>query len=124
MKLPFRIDRNSAEPLIAQFAHGVARGIETGFWKTGEILPTLDEFAVAAGVSLIVVRLAIRRLVDEGQVNPRPGIGTVVLDRSVKLWRGHVVIVDFETRSNFFFSRVSGILRERHRPGQPAPDAG
>ena len=113
MKLPFEIDRNGAEPLTSQIEHGVVRGIETGFWKPGDILPTLDEFAAATGVSLIVVRNAIRRLVDAGRINPRPGIGTVVLDSSTRLWRGHVVIVDFETRSNFFYSRVSGILRER-----------
>ena len=113
MRLPFRIDRTAAEPLIAQMAHGIARGIETGFWKPGDVLPTLDAFARSAGVSLIVVRQAMRRLADEGRINPRPGVGTVVLEGSVRPWRGHVVIVDFETRSNYFFSRVSGILRER-----------
>ena len=113
IKLPFEIDRNGAEPLTSQIEQGVVRGIETGFWKPGDILPTLDEFAAATGVSLIVVRNAIRRLVNEGRVNPRPGVGTVVLDSSTRLWRGHVVIVDFETRSNFFHSRVNGILRER-----------
>jgi DNA-binding LacI/PurR family transcriptional regulator len=113
MKLPFDIDRNGAEPLTSQVEHGIVRGIETGFWKPGDILPTLDEFAAATGVSMIVVRNAIRRLVDAGRINPRPGVGTVVLNSSTRLWRGHVVIVDFETRSNFFYSRVSGILRER-----------
>ena len=113
MKLPFEIDRNGAGPLTSQIEHGVERGIETGFWKPDDILPTLDEFAEATGVSLIVVRNAIRRLVDAGRINPRPGVGTVVLDSTTRLWRGHVVIVDFETRSNFFYSRVSGILRER-----------
>ena len=113
MKLPFEIDRNGAEPLTSQIEQGVVRGIETGFWKPGDILPTLDEFAAATGVSLIVVRNAIRRLVDAGRINPRPGVGTIVLDSSTRLWRGHVVIVDFETRSNFFHSRVNGILRER-----------
>ena len=113
IKLPFRIDRDSSEPLISQFAHGLARGIETGFWKPGDVLPTLDEFAAAAGVSVIVVRHAVRRVVKDGLVNPRPGVGTVVLDGMKRLWRGHVVIVDFEMRSNYFFTRVSGILRER-----------
>lgn len=113
LKLPFEINRNGAEPLTSQIEQGVVRGIETGFWKPGDILPTLDEFAAATGVSLIVVRNAIRRLVDAGRINPRPGVGTVVLDSATRLWRGHVVIVDFETRSNFFHSRVNGILRER-----------
>lgn len=113
LKLPFEIDRNGAEPLTSQVEHGIVRGIETGFWKPGDILPTLHEFAAATGVCLIVVRNAIRRLVDAGRINPRPGVGTVVLDSSTRLWRGHVVIVDFETRSNFFYSRVNGILRER-----------
>ena len=113
IKLPFKIDRKGAATLISQFVDGVAYGIETGFWKPGDILPTLDEFASATGVSSIVVRHAIRRLVKKGLVNPRPGVGTMVLDDSSRLWLGHVILVDFETRPNFFFSRISGILRER-----------
>ena len=58
MKLPFEINRNGAEPLTSQIEQGVVRGIETGFWKPGDILPMLDS--------------------------------------STRLWRGHVVIVDFE----------------------------
>ena len=123
VKLPFEVDRNGAEPLTSQIEHGILRGIETGFWKPGDILPTLDEFAAASGVCLIVVRNAIRRLVNAGRINPRPGIGTVVLDSSTRLWRGHVVIVTFETRSNVLYSRVNGILRERLIRGNYLPSA-
>ena len=111
MRLPFELDRNSVESLTSQLARGVSQGVSTGFWKPGDILPSLDDFAAATGVSQIVVRHAMRRLAAEGVVNPRPGIGTVVLDPSSRIWRGHVAIVDFETRSNFLVSRVSGILR-------------
>lgn len=111
MRLPFELDRNSVESLTSQLARGVSQGVSMGFWKPGDILPSLDDFAAATGVSQIVVRHAMRRLAAEGVVHPRPGIGTVVLDSASRIWRGHVVIVDFETRSNFLFSRVSGILR-------------
>ena len=111
LRLPFELDRNSAESLISQLVRGVSQGIGTGFWKPGDILPSLDEFAAAAGVSLAVVRGAMRRLADQGVVNPRPGVGTVVLEPSSRLWRGHVIVIDFETRSNFLFSRMSGTLR-------------
>ena len=112
MKLPFDIDRGSADSLISQLARGISKGVETGFWRPGNILPSLDEFSESAGVSLAVVRGAMRRLVEQGLVNPRPGVGTVVLDPSSRLWRGHVAVIDFETRSNFLFSRMSGMLRE------------
>ena len=112
MELPFEIDRDSAESLISQLVRGISQGIVTGFWKPGDILPSLDEFAENAGVSLSVVRHAMRRLSDQGLVNPRPGVGTVVLAPGSRLWRGHVVIIDFETRSNFLFSRMSGMLRD------------
>lgn len=113
VNLPFRIDRKSAEPLISQFARGVVRGMEMGVWKPGDILPTLDEFAAATGVSLIVVRRAIKKLVNDGLVNPRPGVGTVVLESSLRHWRGNVIVVDFEVRSHYFVSRVSGMLRDQ-----------
>ena len=113
IRLPFKIDRRSKEPLIAQFARGVMHGIEVGFWKPGDILPTLDEFSAAAGVSMIVVRHAIKKLVADGLVNPRPGIGTVVLDSSLRLWRGNVIVLDFEVRSQYYLSRVGGMLRDQ-----------
>ena len=111
--LPFAVDRNGGESLTSQIENGVARGIETGFWKPGDILPTLDELAGAAKVSLIVVRHAMSRLVARGLVKPHSGIGTVVLDGNSRLWRGHVAIITFETRSNFFLSRIHGILQEQ-----------
>ena len=112
VKLPFDIDRGSADSLISQLARGISQGVETGFWRPGDILPSLDEFSESAGVSLAVVRGAMRRLVEQGLVNPRPGVGTVVLDPASRLWRGHVAVIDFETRPNFLFSRMSGMLRE------------
>ena len=113
IKLPFTIERGEATPMVAQLTGGIAQAIESGFWKPGEALPTLAEFVEKLGVSQIVVRQAIRRLVKDGFVNPRPGVGTVVNDRNAKIWRGQVLVVDFEMRLNYFYSVISGILRER-----------
>ncbi len=64
MKLPFEIDRNGAEPLTSQIEHGVERGIETSFWKPGDILPTLDEFADAVRDIVLLGRAEPQKLHD------------------------------------------------------------
>jgi len=110
-RLPFSVDRNRPEPLISQVAVGLGRAIETGFYPAGTVLPTLVELSEGLGVSMIVVRAAMRRLVREGLVNPRPGLGTVVLSHATRLWRGNVVIVSAELRDNIFNATLSGILR-------------
>ena len=111
--IPFTVDRGVSEPLTAQLAGGLARGIESGFWKAGDMLPKLEDLAAETGVSMIVARHAMRQLVREGLVIPRPGFGTFVAERATRIWRGTVLIVDFEPRPNYSYSRISGILRER-----------
>lgn len=111
-RLPFTVDCNSRLSFTEQIADGLRRAIEAGFFKVGDVLPTLDELVELTGVSSIVVRGAVRRLVKDGLVNPRPGIGSVVLGRHDRLWQGRVLIVTTEFKDNNLFATMIGILRE------------
>lgn len=111
-KLPFSIERNSRISYTEQLADALKRAIDSGAFREGETLPTLDELSKLTGVSLMVVRAAIRRLVKEGFVNPRPGIGSIVLGRRDRLWHGRVLLVTTEFRDNYMIGTMVGILRE------------
>ena len=111
-KLPFAIDRHSRVTYTDQIADGFRRAIESGTIRAGDVLPTLDELVALTGVSSIVVRRAVRRLAKEGLVNPRPGVGSVVLARQDRLWQGRVLIVTTEFRDNDLFATMIGILRK------------
>lgn len=54
-------------------------GIIRGKYKVNECLPSQDKLAVIMGVSRPVVREAINRLAVHGYVEPRQGVGTMVL---------------------------------------------
>ncbi|MBB6549432.1 FadR/GntR family transcriptional regulator [Nonomuraea rubra] len=57
------------------------RGIGSGEWRPGELLPSEGELAVRFGVSRTVVREAISRLRAAGLVETRRGRGSSVLAR-------------------------------------------
>ena len=92
-KLPFSVNRDDSQTLVAQVSDGLRQAIVSGYYKVGEVLPSSYELVEKLGVSRIVTKAALRQLADEGYVMARPRIGSVVRDRAAKQWRGHVVLV-------------------------------
>jgi GntR family transcriptional regulator/MocR family aminotransferase len=92
-KLPFAVARSSRATLVEQVAEGLRRAIDSGFYKAGDVLPTTRDLATSLGVSRIVTRAAVRELAEAGLINPKPSVGSVVLGRSGKLWRGNVLFI-------------------------------
>ena len=92
-RVPFSVNRNDSQTLVAQVSDGLRQAIVSGFYKVGDALPSSYELVKMLGVSRIVTRAALSKLDSEGYVMSRPRIGSVVRDRSAKQWRGHVVFV-------------------------------
>ncbi len=111
-KFPFAIVKKTGHTLTAQIVDGFRRAITFGFYRPGDILPSLREVARKTGASLIVVREAFRRLSAEGLVSLRRGIGSIVLDQGAFAWRGHIVIASVEIRENHLISAMTGALRK------------
>ena len=109
-ELPFKVDRALPKSLTQQVVDGFVRAIEFGVYKPGGLLPPFREVAERAGVSEIVARAAFRKLGQLGYVNPRLGIGTIVLERNT-LWKGQVLIIGFDTVSDYFHDTINGIVR-------------
>ncbi|HLJ99985.1 MAG TPA: GntR family transcriptional regulator [Streptosporangiaceae bacterium] len=79
MNLDRPLDRNSPVPLYFQIAESLKRSITEGRLKPGERLDNELELTQQLGVSRPTVRQAVQRLVDEGLVVRRRGLGTVVV---------------------------------------------
>ena len=92
-RLPFSVNRDDSQTLVAQVSDGLRQAIVSGYYRVGDVLPSSYELVERLGVSRIVTKAALRQLADEGYVMARPRIGSVVRDRSAKQWRGHVVFV-------------------------------
>lgn len=93
-------------------ADGLRNAILTGYYKEGEILPKILEWAKMLGVSIRVPEAAVARLVKEGLVVTRPGIGTVVRTRAASIWRGHVLLVMPDSIMVYTANVVAGRLRD------------
>lgn len=108
--LRFTLDRLSGKPYVSQLSDAIRDAIEGGYYRDGDILPSLDALAATAGVSVIVPREAISRLSDEGLVVPCRGVGSIV--RAPKGSRlGHVLLVTAEIADNRFVGAICGTLR-------------
>jgi len=73
------LDRNSPIPLYFQIAENLKRAIEDGMLKPGERLDNELDLTERLGVSRPTVRQAVQRLVEQGLVVRRRGLGTVVV---------------------------------------------
>ena len=58
---PFDIDRNSGISLSEQIEDGFRKAIACGYYREGDILPSLDELVRLFKVSRIIPRRALRR---------------------------------------------------------------
>ena len=100
--MPFSVARSDGRSLVDQVVDGVKRAIETGRYAVGDIIPSTRDMAVALGVSRIVTRAAVRELADAGYVNPRQGVGCVVLGQKGKLWKGTVLFVAPSEKGDYY----------------------
>ncbi len=90
---PFSLDRSARESLGNQLTEGLREAIRIGFYQAGDVLPSAGSLAEKLGVSVIVVRGAFARLVEEGLLSARQRIGHSVRTPEKPLWRGHVLCV-------------------------------
>lgn len=107
------IDRTQRRSLTAQLEDALRRRILTGAYPGGSVLPKLRDLAQEAGVSLIVVTAAVRRLAEEGLVVPRKHVGTIVAPRGAKVWQGRVLFVCPTEYGAYYPNALAGGLAER-----------
>jgi hypothetical protein len=110
-RLPFAVARSSRTTLVDQVVEGLRRCIASGFYHAGDVLPTTRDLAEMLDVSRIVTRAAVRDLTDAGLINPRPGIGCVVLGRGDRLWRGNVLFVSRTDGRGYYVNVFTATLR-------------
>lgn len=105
--LPFTVHAQSETSLTGQVTTGLRRSIEHGHFRPGTPLPTLKEMAAELGVSLVVVRVAVKGLAREGLVTARPRRGIEVSAAGPQRWRGHVLYLHWGS-ANSYYTAVCG----------------
>lgn len=94
IKIPaFTVTRADRRRLVDQMADGIRQAIVSGALRAGDMLPNFETLAKHYKVSLRIPREAIAKLVNEGYVDTRKGIGTTILPQRTRTWKGHVLFV-------------------------------
>ncbi len=75
-----KVDRQDRTPLYIQVYERLLRGIQEGRFRKGAYLPSEKELGERFGVDRQTIRRALGILVEEGAVQKRPGLGTIVAD--------------------------------------------
>ena len=105
-KLPFALDRFASEGLVDQLVGSIRRAIEKGELKPGDVLPGMREIAERLGVSLRVPREAVGRLVKEGLLCARRGVGTVVCGKTDVVRTRRVLVLHQESDGSYYLNRI------------------
>ncbi|MBQ2632664.1 MAG: GntR family transcriptional regulator [Kiritimatiellae bacterium] len=112
-EIPFSVNRNDARPLFNQVVDGFREAIISGYYVSGDKIPSSRELCPILGVSRIVTQAALEQLAAEGLVVSRPRVGTVVRDRNEKQWRGHVVFVYEKGDDNYLKTMLASSMQDR-----------
>ena len=82
--LPDVINRASKLPLHQQLYDFLRGKIRSGEWKEGQMIPAEPELVNQYGVSRIVIRQVLNRLVNEGLIFRQQGRGSFVAERRLE----------------------------------------
>lgn len=111
--VPFSVSRSAAGSLFKQMTDGLREAIVSGYYKTGDVLPTILEWSKLLGVSIRVPEAAISALAKEGLITVRKRSGCVVNPRRQRVWNGRVLVVVPDGDHVYYQNVVVGRIRSR-----------
>ena len=111
--IPFKVERTAAGSLSKQMTDGLREAIVSGFYKPGEVLPTILEWSKLLGVSIRVPEAAVAALAKEGLITVQKRIGCVVNPRRQSVWNGRVLVVVPDGDHVYYQNVLVGRVRAR-----------
>ncbi len=82
--IAYRIDRRTGIPAYVQLVLQTKQALRLGELQVGEQLPTAKDVVGALAINPNTVLKAYRELERDGLVEPRPGVGTFVVETLAK----------------------------------------
>jgi len=111
--IPFKVERSAAGSLSKQMTDGLREAIVSGFYKQGDVLPTILEWSKLLGVSIRVPEAAVAALAKEGLITVQKRIGCVVNPRRQSVWNGRVLVVVPDGDHVYYQNVLVGRVRAR-----------
>jgi GntR family transcriptional regulator len=115
-----KIDRSSPIPYYVQLKHALNEGIESGYWKPGDKIPSEFDLCEMFGVSRTVVRQALGEMRYEGLVVREKGRGTFVVEPKIRSRSlVHSLVGFYEDMAERGFPPVTEVLEQAIEPASP-----
>ena len=91
--LPFRVEFKTGSPVSEQLIYAVKKAVISGQMQTGDKFPSVRTLSQELRINPNTAHKVVAALVNEGLLEVKPGIGTLVADAqpSTKLQRGDLL---------------------------------
>ena len=96
-----------------KIAEALRRELNSGRYRAGTTLPSVDALRKRFAAGEYAVRSAIRKLHGEGLVTVTKHVGAVVTAKSAFAWKGHVAFVHTSMCCSYFTQRIALQLSRR-----------
>jgi GntR family transcriptional regulator len=108
--LPFSVSLRSGRPIHEQVVYAVQRAVVTGQLLAGDSFPSVRALSVALKINPNTAHKIVATLVDDGVLEVRPGIGTVVAEAGSSGTARHPVILEQDAERLVVAARRAGII--------------
>ena len=107
--LPFTVALRSGEPILEQVVYAVSRAVATGQLRTGDAFPSVRTLSQALKINPNTAHKIVATLVEQGFLDVRPGIGTLVATPRPGAASARRTILDMDAERLAVDARHAGI---------------
>lgn len=113
--LPFRVEIRLGEPPYEQLIFSIKKAIADGHLKTGDKLPSVRAFSKELRINPNTVQKALTVLINDGMLEVRPGIGSIVSDSFTPNQKVKDALLDEKLETLIVEAKHLGISKDQLR---------
>ncbi len=113
--LPFRVEIRSGEPPYEQLIFSIKKAIADGNLKVGDKLPSVRAFSKELRINPNTVQKALTVLINDGMLEVRPGIGSIVSDSFTPNQKEKDALLDEKLETLIVEAKHLGISKDQLR---------
>jgi GntR family transcriptional regulator len=107
--LPFTISLRPGVPIYEQVVYAVTRAVVNGQLRSGDTFPSVRALSQDLKINPNTAHRIVAALVEQGLLEVRPGIGTVVVEAGGSGAAGRRAVLDHESERLVVESRRAGL---------------
>ncbi|HTZ57166.1 MAG TPA: GntR family transcriptional regulator [Acidobacteriaceae bacterium] len=110
--IPFRVSLRAGAPLFEQIVYASKKAMVSGQLRPGDVFPSVRTLSKELKINPNTAHKIVTRLISEGLLEARPGIGTVVASSPDSSKRERTQLLGHEIEELVVQAKHLGISRE------------